>query len=419
MINIRKNYTTKHLQKLRVEVEVIFGRKIINTKDCEQLQQEIKNYSLKGSLGLNTIRRYFGIIKTETGLSKYTLDVFSSYCGYDDYNHFFSTPSKSKLHQQPINLNLIKTLYDESFQQQETKIFAKLHLEVFEAILTDSSVFQTVFPKLVHYPLFQEYVLSFHPLIDKLNQEWYMKAIRLFTRRSNITHLKVFGIAMDFLRHILNNELEKCEALIDAMKKMEEELLREYPLVVWPQARLFSSAYIFYSHMGNKALSNEYKQKIIYYCSGMHNMLKRTSQQERENSHDFLMCVCDYLSLAGDYEFIGELLENFGAVFKNGHLITSRLYNPYKIIVAIFKAEYYFYSGNKQEAKKLMKQIDLGKLTFEFKNLYTLRFLILQMQLSNNPTTKKFKTLHSQAKALSKQLEYKKFQKQVTTLLKK
>ncbi len=130
------------------------------------------------------------------------------------------------------------------------------------------------------------------------------------------------------------------------------------------------------------------------------------------------MCVCDYLSLAGDYEFVGEILEDFGASFKEAHLITSRLYNPYKIILTIIKAEYFFHSGSKQDAKNLMKQIELSKLTFEFKNFYTLRYLMLQMELSKSKSTAKFKTLHTQAKALAKQLTYKKFEQHLNAITK-
>jgi len=419
MLNSKLNYTTKQYERLKREVEFLFGRKIISTKDCEQLQQEIKDFSLTASLGLNTIRRCFNIIKTETALSQYTLDVFSNYCGYENYNHFLSTPSKSKNYQEPLNLSLIETLYRESVDDVDSSIFTKLHLEIFEAILTNPKVFQSVFPKLVHYPVFQEYVLSFHPLIDKLNQEWYMRAIRVFTKRSNIIHLKVFGLAMDFLRLFLNSELEKCKPLVDEMTKLEDQLLVEYPLVVWPQARLFSSAYIYYNYIGNKSLANNYKQKIKHNSFTSHSAGKKTLQQVQENSYDFLMCVCDYLSLAGDYEFVGQLLEDFGASFKNGHSPTSRLYKPYKVIVEILKAEYFFYSGYKQEAKEIMKQVELSNLTFEFKNFYTLRYLLLQMESSKDQSATKFKNLKKQSTTLIKQLGYKRFQKQLNTMLKK
>lgn len=419
MLSSKTFYTNKEHNRLKREVEFLFGRKIISTKDCEQLQQEIKNFSLNASLGLNTIRRCFNVIKTKTALSQYSLDVFSHYCGYENYNHFLSASPKSKDYQEPLNLSLIETLYRDSVGEVESTIFRKLHLEIFEAILTNPKIFESVFPKLVHYPVFQEYVLSFHPLIDKLNQEWYMRAIRIFTRRSNISHLKVFGLAMDFLRLFLNNDLENCDTLINEMSKLEQQLSKEYPYLVWPQARLLSSAYIYYNYIGKEALANDYKQKIKHTYSALQSTGKKTSQHEQENSHDFLMCVCDYLSIAGDSEFVGQLLEECGATFKNGHSRESRLYNPYKIIVSIFKAEYLFHSGKKQEAKEMMKQIELSKLTFEFKNFYTLRYLLLKMELSKSKSTTQFKILKKQATSLIKELGYKRFQKQLNAIFKK
>lgn len=406
----RFNYTNPQLKKLKSEVERVFGRRILNTKDCIQLQQEIALYStFKSSLGLNTIRRCFGIIKSENALSKYSLDVLSNYSGFNDFFHLLNASTNVMVQEKTVNLNLIKILYGEALEQESSKLFAKLNNESLEAILSNSTLFEKVFPLLSQYPLFQEYVLSFHPLIAKLNQSWYLNRMRSFTQSSEIVHIKVFGLALDYLHLLFNDQIGKCAVLVNDMRRHEPALTKDYPMEAWPHARLYASAYIYYNKIVEENLANDYRQKIIHYLSAQPETEKITLHQQEANQHDFLMCVCDYLSICGHYEFLGLLLQKFDKVFKQGHPSYSRQYQPYKTIVEIIRAEYSIHCGHVAEAKQILRLIRLSNLTFEFKQFYSLRYLMLMMQVSSNHSTSRFKILYSQAEALIESMGYETF----------
>lgn len=407
-------YSNAQLNQLKQEVEKVFGRKILNSNDCTQLQQEINSLSkANASLSLNTTRRFFNIIESKTNISHHTINVLCNYCGYDDMNDFIANYSMSKKGQATTNIEFIKILYSDNLQQRENKLFAALHIEMLEMILTNESIFQTVFPKLVRYPLFQEYVLSFHPMIDQLNCSWYMKGIKIFASRSKLIHIKVFGIALEFLRNLLNNELDLCKDLVSEMQKLETKLFTIDKDKPFPQARLLASLYIYFSHTSNTKLANEYRKKILNtLCDNL-----KKSKQEEANEFDFLMCVLDYLLLYEDYEFATELVELFSPIFKNKHTTTIRQLNAYCTIIALLQATCLCFKNKKKEARKILQQVEISNLTFEFKKFYTVRFLMLQIQLSNQATNK-VQVLQKQSQQLISELGYKKFQTQFNAIFK-
>lgn len=410
----KNSYTEKQLKQLQREVERVFGRKILTTKDCQQLQQDINDFPMANtSLGLNTVRRFFNIIQSETSISNHTMNVFSYYCGYESFNDFISTDLFATAYHDGANTNLIKILYGENLEQKGNKLFASLHTEVLEMVLTNATVFQAIFPKMVRYPLFQEYVLSFHPMIDQLNQDWYMKGMRIFTRRSKITHLKVFGLALEFLRHFLNDELNKCESLIIGMQQLEKELFKDHQDKPYPQARLIASMFIYFTHTGNKNATDACRYNTINH---LFDNLEKKSKQEQGNQFDFLMCICDYLLLFEEYDLAAELIDFYPTIFDNEHSTTARQMNAYTTIVSLIKATCYFHTRRKREAKKLLQAIKISNLTFEFKKFYTVRYLMLQMKMSNNHSTAKFQAMQQQATILIKELGFKRFQHQLTAI---
>ena len=71
-----------HVQTLiKKEIEHVFGRRIVSSRDCIQLSDEIY-HKTKVQLNPNTLRRFFGLVKAEYATSYSTLTVLSRYCGF-------------------------------------------------------------------------------------------------------------------------------------------------------------------------------------------------------------------------------------------------------------------------------------------------------------------------------------------------
>lgn len=79
---------------LKVQTELVFGRKIKAQKDCASLALNI--LAVTGEvLSHSTIRRCWGLLKTNTQPSLSTLNVLSSYCSYKDWDDFLGKNSKT------------------------------------------------------------------------------------------------------------------------------------------------------------------------------------------------------------------------------------------------------------------------------------------------------------------------------------
>src|ERR1700676_5430504 len=86
---------------VKLEIEYVFGRRIVSSRDCLDLRDEIYQKTQK-QLNPNTLRRFFGLVKAEYPPSHSTLTILSQYCG------FHSAEDIYELKQQPFGGNSIE-----------------------------------------------------------------------------------------------------------------------------------------------------------------------------------------------------------------------------------------------------------------------------------------------------------------------
>src|SRR5438309_7141696 len=66
---------------IKTEIEHIFGRSIVSSRDCIQLSYDVFQKT-KCQLNPNTLRRFFGLVKATYPPSHSTLTILSKYCGF-------------------------------------------------------------------------------------------------------------------------------------------------------------------------------------------------------------------------------------------------------------------------------------------------------------------------------------------------
>jgi hypothetical protein len=91
------------IQKLKENLELKLGRKIIYQKDCKDLSNSILE-STSSLISPSTLRRFFGFLSTNSQPSRVTLDIMSKYCGYLDWEDFKSNNKKSTINEPILNL---------------------------------------------------------------------------------------------------------------------------------------------------------------------------------------------------------------------------------------------------------------------------------------------------------------------------
>ena len=72
---------------LRKKIINRFDHLVNNPKDCEQLSEVI--YEQTGrTISPTTLRRFFGLLRSKSSLSRFNLDTLSIYCGSEDFQTF-------------------------------------------------------------------------------------------------------------------------------------------------------------------------------------------------------------------------------------------------------------------------------------------------------------------------------------------
>ncbi len=86
-----KSITTKaDIVAIQYAIERYFGRQIINYKDCTALCNDIyKRFEIK--MSEQTIRRFFGLIKSQNETSITTLNILARYIEYNGWEDFIQS----------------------------------------------------------------------------------------------------------------------------------------------------------------------------------------------------------------------------------------------------------------------------------------------------------------------------------------
>lgn len=86
----------KDIYKLLVkDIQTKIGKEIRYGKDCKKLSEQIVKETGR-QISDSTIKRFFGIVDSLFQPSKYTLETFASFLGFDDWYEYLNTYESSK-----------------------------------------------------------------------------------------------------------------------------------------------------------------------------------------------------------------------------------------------------------------------------------------------------------------------------------
>ncbi len=86
-----------HLELLKEKIIQKYGHEVTDHAECSDLAHKVCIDTRK-QLSASTIKRMFGLIKSNTNLSKHTLNVFALYVGYKDWDNFLKINNLSSDH---------------------------------------------------------------------------------------------------------------------------------------------------------------------------------------------------------------------------------------------------------------------------------------------------------------------------------
>jgi len=232
------------------EIEHVFGRRVVSSRDCIELCEEIFQKT-KHQLNPNTLRRFFSLVKAEYPPSQSTLTILSKYCGFqsiDDIYRIKNTETFETGNLSPDTvLHFFVSLFSDTVVKDgddQTFLTIVMHSIKFlnaNKFLTDR--FQSL---IARTELGKKYYFESLVNIDKLNS-FYGNGLRYYNKEASSNEASVLTTSLYVLKYWLSNEPDK------VAKSMNERVLNniDYNLPPHILARQLA-AILFYNDFEGK-----------------------------------------------------------------------------------------------------------------------------------------------------------------------
>jgi hypothetical protein len=247
---------------LKKELEKNFGRKITSYRDCVQLVEDIYQKT-DSTVNVNTIRRFFGLVKTAYNPSPATLAIFARYCGFNAIENVENIAQETSTE---------TTINKEEVYHYLLSLFSNMPVVDNPNPVTDAVLQQTVGflernPFLIDRfqreiavtPAGQYYYFERYVNMDRLN-DYYGDGLRYYVRAKNTEHAKIFANSLFVFRYWLTGDTALQQQHMDEMDAIYSG--QEYtPLVM---GRFFA-AKLYHAHSLGVSPEKVLNDALKYY----------------------------------------------------------------------------------------------------------------------------------------------------------
>lgn len=204
---------TEATVKVKKEIENVFGRRILSNRDCIQLSDAIFERT-HFKVNPNTLRRFFGLVKSKYSPSVSTLSILSKFCGFQSFDDIVSvheTDLYSDTIQKESVLNYLYSLFNEIQVHDSSD-------EAFHTLVRNTIIFLSHNPQLkdefqrliAKTPNGQRCYFEQFVHIDELNS-FYGNGLRYYLNEQNKDEGDIFAHSLLVFRYWLSMDDEKLE----------------------------------------------------------------------------------------------------------------------------------------------------------------------------------------------------------------
>ncbi len=358
---------------IKVEIEQIFGRRVISSRDCIELSEDIY-CKVSERLNQNTLRRFFGLIKSEYPPSQYTLSILSKYCGFetldDAYNARQQNPdSDETVSIESISRYLVSIFKDISVKDIHGRTLIHLVKHAIQFINTSESLADKFQNQIVRTSNGSNIYFEQMVNIDKLNA-YYGRALRYYLKEKGTVEAEMFASSLYVIRHWLNEE-------DDSLEKAAFVLVNEkVPSFKSPAmyARYFA-AVILYNHASGLN-SDAIKAKLKEYYDVL--------EAGTENSGDlFSYCyiIAEAFALTGQHSDALYYIVNAPEMKMDDQQDQSVSYIQSMSLLHSYSL---YKLGEMQEAEKMLITIKPSDFYFLQKKFCNVLYLYLLKEMKHN-----------------------------------
>lgn len=359
---------------LKNEIEETFGKKICTAGDCLLLSEEIY-FKVSIKVNSNTLRRFFGLVKSDFLPSSTTLEILSKYCGFSTFDELIKLKSSTGKISDQNNYNesvlnyLISLFKNAPVNKDSEKTFLcivkhTIHFLQRHPQLIDK--FQRAVSKTRNG---QKFYFEQFVNIDHLNS-FYGNGLSYYVIEKNTPEAQIFGHSLLCLKHYLSKNAS-------GVKKHYEEVIKHqlkkisHPILF---GRFFATQ-LLYAEMYGLPI-----ETIQYEAQHAHAIIKKRGDDCKFFPY-FEYIVSPVLLLIGQPEealcYVNYSLSNY----PKEHLsIEPGLYQTLDLIKALTLAM----AGRKKEAEKLFQYIHPSRFYLMTKKTNTIMYLLLGQYLNKH-----------------------------------
>lgn len=352
-----ENNNLTHLQKT---VEKQFGKKISTATDCVYLSEAVKE-KLSVKISPQTLRRFFNLIKSNSGCSLFTLNLLARYCGFQDFKTFNESYSCSEL----------EIFF--SGKENDQKDFWQKSDQLCKQITESPELLVSTHHQLMSFPLVRKFFMEHHPLRD-LMATVYSQYFLEYLKYNTNNQARIFAYGFLFKSAFLAQN----EELMDLYyKKVQEtELTEDFHVI--PAGLKYGVQLLYADFTGNEYLFRKYFAEM------------KKVRLEYVNASEKSVCSFEYTVLesliftnrTSEMKFLID--NNTFQKYDDLIFIPSQRKQTHEEAWKILCATYYQKINNQQKADHYFDMVNLENLENGWRKYYSILYYFFQLKASEN-----------------------------------
>lgn len=359
---------------IKVEIEEVFGRRVVSSRDCIELSDEIYDKT-KERLNQNTLRRFFGLVKSEYPPSQSTLSILSKYCGFqsldDAYKVRLKDPDKEEtaLNIDSVLHYLVSIFKDVPLENVENEAFLNLVKQTVQFINSSEGLGEKFQSHILRTDSGSRIYFEKMINIDKIN-DYYGSALRYYLKEKGTVEAEIFTDSLYVFRHWLNNEDMELERiapkLTNALPRLSNHLM---------YARHFAAVLLCDDALHNH--SNHIKRQMEEYFSTL--TLSVCKSTEEYLHYCYIMAAA--LALTGEYALALHYIEKAPKMVIDPTQDQSIHFSQ---SLNLFHSYILYKLGVEAEAERILNSIKPADFYFLQKKVCSIIYLYLMRELKHN-----------------------------------
>lgn len=342
-----------HLQK---NVGKQFGKQISSSTDCDQLARLLTR-NANVNLSPQTLRRFFGLVKSESKTSHFTLDILSRFCGYIDFKDFSHSYRNTELELFFSN----NENADENYWQKSEQLCKQ--------IISSSELLVSTHHRLMSFPLARKYFIEHHPLRDMIGTV-YSQYFLAYLKYNTSNQARIFAYGFLFKSAFLSQNEELMELYYKKVKETEvTEDVHVIPAGLKYGVQLLYADYTGNEYLFRKSFAEMKKVRLNYI------------EASEKSVCSFEYTVLESLIFTKRTKEMKFLIENNTFQKNNDEgFIPSQRKKTHDEVWKILCTTAYQKMGDKENTDQFLNRVNLDNLEIGWTKYYSIMYYFIQLK---------------------------------------